>query len=250
MHRDVAVCSIGHDELIAVLLLRRQRRHATPPASGLWNGRAPTARRSRGRAQPLSEAKGEQRGSRARVVGVELHAHRDLAVCSIGRDELTAVLLLRQQRGHAAQPAPGLWNGRTRELERDGGELPLFAFAEVALDKAALHKHRLPRCVRSGHPDAARNDGPVAPPPDDLGKSRCRPRTAAPRLPQLVQTGQRSVATLAAARRGEAGAASSSIPRGKEGDTARRDPRERVLRSSAARPLHSYVNGATTATIG
>jgi hypothetical protein len=55
---------------------------------------------------------------------------------------------------------------RTRELERDSGKLPLFAFAEVALDTAALHKHRLPRCVRSGHPDAARNDGPVAPLPD------------------------------------------------------------------------------------
>jgi len=60
---------------------------------------------------------------------------------------------------------------RTRELERDGGELLLFAFAEVALDKAALHKHQLPRCVRSGHPDAARNDGPVAPPPDELRSS-------------------------------------------------------------------------------
>jgi hypothetical protein len=33
-------------------------------------------------------------------------------VCSIGHDELIAVLLLRQQRGHAMQPAPGLWNGR------------------------------------------------------------------------------------------------------------------------------------------
>jgi hypothetical protein len=65
-------------------------------------------------------------------------------------------------------------SGRTRELERDGGELPLFAFAEVALDKAALHKHRLPRCVRSGHPAAARNDGPIAPPPDDREQRVCR----------------------------------------------------------------------------
>ena len=40
MHRDVGVCSIGHDELTVVLLLRRQRSHATPPAPGLWNGRA------------------------------------------------------------------------------------------------------------------------------------------------------------------------------------------------------------------
>jgi hypothetical protein len=70
--------------------------------------------------------------------------------------------------------------GRTRELERDGGELPLFAFVEVALDKAALHKHRLPRCVRSGHPDAARNDGPVAPPPDET-------RVRADAEPRLLQ---------------------------------------------------------------
>ena len=70
------------------------------------------------------------------------------------------------------RPEGLLCNGRTRELERDGRELPLFAFAEVALDKAALHKHRLPRCVRSGHPDAAGNDGPVAPPPDEIHASR------------------------------------------------------------------------------
>ena len=55
------------------------------------------------------------------VVGVELHAHREVAVCAIGRDELTAVLLLRQQRGHAAQPAPGLWNGRNGEPSRRCG---------------------------------------------------------------------------------------------------------------------------------
>jgi hypothetical protein len=48
----------------------------------------------------------------ASVVGVELHMHPDAGVCSIGYDELIAVLLLRQQRGHAVQPAPGLWNGR------------------------------------------------------------------------------------------------------------------------------------------
>jgi hypothetical protein len=31
MCRGVGVCSIGHDELTVVLLLRRQRRHATRP---------------------------------------------------------------------------------------------------------------------------------------------------------------------------------------------------------------------------
>jgi hypothetical protein len=46
--------------------------------------------------------------------------HRDVGVCSIGYDELIAVLLLRQQRGHAVQPAPGLWNGR-RLSRRPGG---------------------------------------------------------------------------------------------------------------------------------
>jgi hypothetical protein len=45
--------------------------------------------------------------------------HRDVGVCSIGHDELTAVLLLRQQCGHAVQPAPGLWNGRERVLRSD-----------------------------------------------------------------------------------------------------------------------------------
>jgi len=42
MHRDFGVCSIGHDELTVVLLLHRQRRHATSPATGLWNGREPS----------------------------------------------------------------------------------------------------------------------------------------------------------------------------------------------------------------
>ena len=43
MHRDVGVCSIGHDELTVVLLLRRQRSHATPVAPRLWNGRNASA---------------------------------------------------------------------------------------------------------------------------------------------------------------------------------------------------------------
>jgi hypothetical protein len=41
MHPDVGVCSIGYDELIAVLLLRRQGGYAAEPAPGLWNGRGP-----------------------------------------------------------------------------------------------------------------------------------------------------------------------------------------------------------------
>jgi hypothetical protein len=67
--------------------------------------------RQRGEPQPLSQAKGEPPGSCA-VVGVEPHMGRDVGVFEIGYDELTAILLLRHQRGHAVQPAPGLWNGR------------------------------------------------------------------------------------------------------------------------------------------
>jgi hypothetical protein len=54
----------------------------------------------------------------ASVVGAELHTHPDVRVCSIGHDELIAVLLLRQQRGHAVQPAPGLWNVRDASARR------------------------------------------------------------------------------------------------------------------------------------
>ena len=113
MHPDVGVCSIGYDGLIAVLLLRQQRGHAVQPAPGLWNGRvfdsaafaraSTTAPAGEGRAGGIACAS---------VDGVELHMHPDVGVCSIGYDGLTAVLLLRQQRGHAVQPAPGLWNGR------------------------------------------------------------------------------------------------------------------------------------------
>jgi hypothetical protein len=39
--------------------------------------------------------------------------HPGVGVYSIGYDELIAVLLLRQQHGHAVQPAPDLWNGRS-----------------------------------------------------------------------------------------------------------------------------------------
>jgi hypothetical protein len=79
--------------------------------------RAPTARRSRRRGRPLSQAKGEPSGSRTRPsLAWRLHTHRYVGVCSIGLDELIAVLLLRHQRGHAVPPAPRLWNGRGAEL--------------------------------------------------------------------------------------------------------------------------------------
>jgi hypothetical protein len=55
----------------------------------------------------------------------------DVGVCAIGYDELIAVLLLRQQREHAVQPAPGLWNGRQPEvLNRESGRDATSGFAE------------------------------------------------------------------------------------------------------------------------
>ena len=116
-----SACSLGFK------LLLSKRADCRSPADGRRPrprrrrcrvGRAPAARRSRGRAQPLSQAKGQPPGSRAPVVGVELHMHRDVGVCSIGHDELTVVLLLRRQRRHATPPALGLWNGRKRGVSR------------------------------------------------------------------------------------------------------------------------------------
>jgi len=52
--------------LTPALLLRPEGGHQARGNRGFRNGRAPTARRSRERAQPLSQAKGEPPGSRAR----------------------------------------------------------------------------------------------------------------------------------------------------------------------------------------
>ena len=54
--------------------------------------------------------------------------------------------------------APDACVGRAGEPYRRVGELLLVTFAEVPLHKAAVRQHRLPRCVRSVHPDGARND--------------------------------------------------------------------------------------------
>jgi hypothetical protein len=60
-----------------------------------------------------SRRRRERRRDRARVRRRrELDVHPDVGVCSIRYDERIAVLLLREQRGYATQPAPGLWNGR------------------------------------------------------------------------------------------------------------------------------------------
>ena len=58
--------------------------------------------------------------ARASVVGVQLHMQPDVGVCSIRYDERIPVLLLRQQRGYATQPAPGLWNGRRPLVSSSG----------------------------------------------------------------------------------------------------------------------------------
>jgi hypothetical protein len=61
--------------------------------------------------------------ARASVVGVDLRMHRDVGVCSIGHDELTAVLLLRQQRGHARR----LSRPSLTAVERVSVESPLLS---------------------------------------------------------------------------------------------------------------------------
>ena len=99
------------------------RRVCQRVAASLWrtgrlshecrSGRAPVARRSCGRAQSLSQAKEEPpRSGSASVVAAKLHMHYDVGVCRIGRGELSAVLPLRHEREHPAQPAARSWNGR------------------------------------------------------------------------------------------------------------------------------------------
>jgi DNA invertase Pin-like site-specific DNA recombinase len=112
-------------------------------------GRAATARRSRGRAQPLSQAKGEPPKSRARPSSAwSCMMHRDVGVCSIGTTLINAVLLLRQQRGHAVQPAPGLWNGRAPALSSQ----PSGCCVCPAMQKAATVR---PRTSRDSHARAS-----------------------------------------------------------------------------------------------
>ena len=103
----------------------------------------------------------------ASVVGVELHMHPDVGVCSIGYDELIAVLLLREQRGYAAQRAPGLWNGRAGELDRAVGRLLLVTLAEVWLEDAALRRHRLREVCDSYMRMPSETTASVSSPTDD-----------------------------------------------------------------------------------
>jgi hypothetical protein len=56
--------------------------------------------------------------------------------CLVG--PLTPALPLGQEGRHRARANSGFRSGPARELERDGGELALLAFAEVALDNTTL----------------------------------------------------------------------------------------------------------------
>ena len=99
------------------LRLREQPRQRRSTTLVVWTSSDSAAFARASTTAPAAE--GRAGGiARASVVGVELHMHPDVGVCSIGYDELIAVLLLRQQRGYAAQPAPGLWNGRHARAPR------------------------------------------------------------------------------------------------------------------------------------
>jgi hypothetical protein len=94
-------------------LLGQERRHGASSQSSLPEGTiSDSAAFARASSTALAGEGRAARIARASVLGVKLHMHRDVGLCSIEHDELTAVLLLRQQRGRAAQPVPRLWNGR------------------------------------------------------------------------------------------------------------------------------------------
>jgi hypothetical protein len=73
MHRDVGVCSIGYNELMAVFLLRQRRGCAAQPAPGSWNGR-PARETRRPRSAPAPPAgPAVSLLARCRLAG---HSHR------------------------------------------------------------------------------------------------------------------------------------------------------------------------------
>ena len=79
--------------------------------------------------------------ARASVVGVELHIHPDVGVCSIRYDELIPVLLLRRQHGYATQPAPGLWmddlQERTQNDVRFGPGMSLRKWSPISRGRSS-----------------------------------------------------------------------------------------------------------------
>jgi hypothetical protein len=116
MARVAGVLAAGliRDDLQAHLALARVGERPPSPTPTSLPVRTISDSAAFARASAIAlEGEGRAAGiARASVVGVELHMHRDVAGCWIGHDELTAVLLLRQQSGHAAQPVPRSWNGR------------------------------------------------------------------------------------------------------------------------------------------
>jgi len=149
-------------------------RTSSGSAAFAWSGTAALA--GEGRATGIA---------RASVDGVELHMRRDVGVCSIGYNEVIAVLLLRQQREHVVQPVPGLWNGRAGELDRAVRRLLLVTVAKVRLKDAALRRHRLHEVFDSYSPGSAHS----------CPRSRCRApscaRRRAPPTPGWGYSGSR-----------------------------------------------------------
>jgi hypothetical protein len=188
--------------LIPALLLRQERGRQARADRGFRSGRAPTARRSRGRAQPLSQETGQPTGSRAPVVGVELRMHRDVGVCSIGHDELTVVLLLRRQRRHATPPASGLWNGRVGRARRR----PLRTHAPPGEAECGHCPHQRFRARARAEPTIA----------SATSESRRSSRPCASRTIALVPPGL---------RRGRARLCSATFPLTRTKSTARSRPR-------------------------
>ena len=142
MHWDVVVCSMRHDELSAGLLLRREREHLVRPAPECRDGRAPTARRSHGEHNRSRRRRRAAGSTRASVVGVELHMHPDVGVCSIGYDELIAVLLLRQHAGTpcSQRRACGMDEDRRCRERARGFRLPTATRKSTAIGPRVLAK--------------------------------------------------------------------------------------------------------------
>lgn len=62
-----------------------------------------------------------------------MHMHRDISVCAIEHDELTAVLPLLEQCGHAAQPGAELVEWNSDEGGRSSSRRRLAAGRRSAL---------------------------------------------------------------------------------------------------------------------
>ena len=106
----------------------------------------------------------------ASVVGVELHMHPDVGVCSSGYDDLIAVSSAPPATRARGAAGAGLvewtrWGttprGRLRSPRHVCGSPARYG---------RPREHRRPRCVRSVHPDDGELTEPVASPQDDSRK--------------------------------------------------------------------------------